>query len=534
MPGERIGILASTSLTWELAQMAALRIGACVAGIDVNYTDTQLAAVLEPLCLTGLIVEDGTAANRIPPAVRTRLKFTLSMQEIGCDSSFAEASDSSILGAMAEVSLPDDKDDAVIVFSSGTTGIPKAICYRHGQLMAAVQAVLGRFPDIRQDAVLVCWLPLANLFQRMINFCAIARGAASYLVSDPRTVMECLPAANPHLFIGVPRFFEKIQASVNTRIAHQPRIVSALTRYALAIGHDRAAILRDGGRPPLSMRMLWPIADCLVLRRVRRIFGRNLRYCISGSAPMPRWLLEWFDAIGLPVLEAYGISENIVPMAICQPCSRKLGSVGQPLPGNAIRLAEDGEIMVRGPGVFSGYMGAADTSLKRDPVAGFHATGDLGKFDEQGFLYLIGRKADVFKTSTGRWIVPAGIEERLRRLPYIEQALVFGANRKAVIVLICLTQDHMAASGGKEVTADMLAQDFERVLNDVARYQRPAAALIIDKGFSIAGGEVTSNLKLRRKNIEANYGEQIDRLYARTENLRSTGAGTAFLIVEHA
>ena len=537
--GERVGILAPTSLMWELAQMAALRVGACVVGIDVNCASAQLAAVVEPLDLVGLLVGDETLAQGIPSEVRNRLKFMRLMQALERELDAAQdIAPIELSQRMRDIRPPGAEDDAVIVFSSGTTGTPKAICYRHGQLMDAVRAIRSHFPDVGTGSTLVCWLPLANLFQRMINFAAMASGATSYLVSDPRTVMACLPVANPDLLVGVPRFFEKVHAGIHARLAGSG-MAAMLARHAVAVGHARAAALRQGRRPPFLVAMWWPMVDWLVLRRLRQVFGRKMRYCVSGSAPMPHWLLAWFDAIGLPVLEAYGVSENIMPMAISQPGARRFGSVGKVLPGNVIHLADDGEIMVRGSGVFSGYLaqGQGGPGGQKRPVVECHATGDLGRFDEQGFLYVTGRKADIFKTSTGRWIVSSRIEERLRRLPYIEHSLVLGAHRKAVVALICLAPDSFPEAADAHACACRLGGDFDRVLSDLASHEHPAAALIIRQGFSIQGGEVTGNLKLRRKFIESRYMQDIERLYERMEkeaSLRPHGADARALVVEYA
>ena len=270
--------------------------------------------------------------------------------------------------------------------------------------MIAVRAILDAFPEIDEGAQLLCWLPLANLFQRIINFCAIERGATSYVVEDPREVVQHLATANPHVFIGVPRFFEKLHAGIEERLAASPAVVRRLARWGLAAGTRRAERLRAGLGVGFGDRMRWRIADALVVRRLRAVFGHNIRFLISGSAPMPVWLLEWFEGLGLPVLEAYGVSEDIVPVAMNRPAARKLGTVGRPMLGNEVALGPDSEIRVRGPGVFRGYLGTESPAPAAD---GFWATGDLGEFTSDGFLRLTGRKSDAFKTR-GRTLGDSG------------------------------------------------------------------------------------------------------------------------------
>jgi long-chain acyl-CoA synthetase len=390
-----------------------------------------------------------------------------------------------------------------MIFSSGTTGSPKPIVYRHMQVLVAAAALIDAYPEFRAGCRLLCWLPLANLFQRMLNFCAIATGATTYMIGDPRTVMAHVAQASPHLIIGVPRFYEKIHSGIEARIAALPKPASALSRWAL-----RTAI--RGRRTGLRHAL----ADRLVLRRLRAIFGTNIRYFISGSAPMPRWLLDWFEAIGLPVFEAYGMSENIVPISMNRPGAYRAGTVGKPLPPNEVRIASGGEIEVRGPGVFQGYGIDAERSPdeKEAEIGRFWQSDDLGALDEAGFLRITGRKTELFKTSTGRWVSPAEIEARLRRIPQIDHAVALGAGRKAVIALLCVQPSARTASIQKDVAA---------VMQDIAVYQRPAGVLITRQSLTIDGGELTTNLKLRRNVVETKYEAALGRLFAAVEQRKA-------------
>ena len=198
----------------------------------------------------------------------------------------------------------------------------------------AIDSILAAFDDIEEGAVLLCWLPLANLFQRVINFFAIARGATSYMLSDPRELMNHLGSVQPHILIGVPRVFERMQAGIIEHTEKRPRLIRHLIRWAMRAGYERAFPKISGKRRGIAATISWQIADKLALRRLRGVFGGRLRYFVSGSAAMPLWLLEWFEGIGLPVLEAYGVSENIVPIATNRFSSRKPGTVGRPLSPN--------------------------------------------------------------------------------------------------------------------------------------------------------------------------------------------------------
>jgi long-chain acyl-CoA synthetase len=484
-PGTRVAILARTSVEWERAQMAALRLGAVVIGIDPNYPDDTLALVLDATAPEILFVDDATTAARVPPAARARLRRTLGLREDSYSGTDA-----------LPTAIPAAENDAIVTFSSGTTGVPKPIVYTHAQVLLAVRSIVEAFPDIGPGSRLACWLPLANLFQRIIDFCAMARGAASYVVPDPREIVKHLPTINPHVFIGVPRFFEKVQAGIDERLE------GGIARWALACGRRRAA----GAGKGIVERMRFALADRLVLRRVRRVFGAEVRYLISGSAPMPLWLLEWYDAIGLTVFEAYGVSENIVPVAMNRPGARRLGTVGPPMPPNELRLAADGEVMVRGAGVFRGYLGSEGGA--RPNAEGFWATGDLGEQTADGFLRLTGRKTDAFKTSTGRWIVPATVEAHLGRAPYVEYAVVVRSGTGAPVAILNVDPSKLDRSAA----AERVARDAATALADLPSYSRPAGFLVVMTPFTIAAGDLTTNLKLRRTAIAERFRPQLDQL----------------------
>ena len=318
-----------------------------------------------------------------------------------------------------------------------------------------------------------------------------------------------------------------------------PRAMSAVANRALAMAVARARAKRELRKISVVGRGAASVADRLVLRRLRRTFGSNLRYFVSGSAPMPVWLLEWFDGIGLPVFEAYGISENIVPMAMNRPGNSRLGTVGMPLPGQEVRLGADREILVRGPGVFRGYLTASGEVASGRDSADFWATGDYGELDADGFLRVIGRKSEVFKLSNGRWIAPAGIEALLRKVPYVEHAIALGAGRDVVVAFLALDparfrirQEALSASARAGDRDEVVRQDVLAATEALPAFQRPAGVLVTTDRFTVEGGELTSNLKLRRMTVETKYATEIGKFFVTLEARRQSArdgitAGTA-------
>jgi long-chain acyl-CoA synthetase len=311
--------------------------------------------------------------------------------------------------------------------------------------------------------------------------------------------------------VAVPRFYEKLHAELCRRLETLPGRFKSTARWAQTVSGRYWREASRGQRVPLALRCQYRLADRLVLRRLHRALGGRLRYFISGSAPLSPNLIEAFAALGRPVLEAYGVSENIVPMAMNAPGAFRPGSVGRPLAPNAIRIADDGEILVKGPGV---------SVVAADPQAeGFWRTGDLGALDADGFLRITGRKSDLFKLSTGRKIVPRSIEECLGGIEGVAHCVAAGRGRKFVIALLNIPEEqwqrlqerhHGAEGAHRHLQAEAL-----RACAHLPDYSRPAAVAVVRTPFSPQSGELTANLKLRRDFILEKYGAVIEDLYSR-------------------
>ena len=514
--GERIAILAGTSQDWEICQIAALQLGVTVIGIDPYYPAEHVNRIISELKPAVLAVGDNSLLQRIDPAVRAQLRFVLMIggPAVSVDGISLETLKNS--DKITPAARPTRGDDpAIIVFSSGTTGVPKPIVYTHAQVCLSCRAIVEAFEDIEQGCRLVCWLPLANLFQRLINFCGIAKGAVTYIVNDPRLVMECVPVANPHVFIAVPRFCERLYAGIEESVAKLPKPIAAMIKGGIA-ATVRENSLRAAGSPvPAATRLFAATARRTVLKRLRGVMGRNLKYIVSGSAPCPVWLLDTFAAIGIPILEGYGQSENIIPIAANVNSASMPGTVGRPLKYNEVRLSEEGVIEVRGPGVFHPAL-AENQALRALTPDGYLVTGDLGEFLSGGYLKLTGRQAEVFKTASGRWVSPGDIEAALRRVPYVEQAAALirdGGTILAMLVISSPAYDHArdyAKPAGELDLADRRVQeairaDLARELAALAPTSWPRGVLLTRHLFSIEGGELTTNFKLRRAAIGEKY-----------------------------
>ncbi|WP_294259086.1 long-chain fatty acid--CoA ligase [Propionivibrio sp.] len=507
--GDRVGIMAASSKEWDYAQLGILAAGGVAIGLDPHGLDEHTQEIAHRCEFAGVVLTNPALLDKLGDEARRRLRYVVSIEpttQTGIatlDSMIAELADE----ARWNRAQPDST--ATIIFTSGTTGTPKGIEYSHRQMCLAAAAILSAFPELRDGSRLACWLPLSNLFQRMINLCAISRGAQTFYVADPREIMRYAPQIAPHVFIGVPRFYEKLYSGIQEALGKKPAWQQQLAQWARRIGDRHATALRAGLPPGLGLTLKFAVADRLVLKQLRGILGPNLQFMISGSAPMPVWLLERFHAIGLPVLEAYGLSENIIPVSLNRPGHFRFGTVGNPLPGCEVRLAEDSELLVRGPGVFHGYFGD-DNAEARIDSDGFLTSGDFAHIDDDGFITLIGRKSEIFKTSTGRRVAPSSIESQLRQLAFVEYAAVCGAGRALPTALLAVNK----APWQEEARGycQQLRAEAARVLAPLPAYLRPAGLALTTQMFTLAGGELTANLKMRRRNIEQNFSSVLDEL----------------------
>ncbi|MFA5921088.1 MAG: AMP-binding protein [Methylococcaceae bacterium] len=511
--GDVIAIMAATGREWELIHQAVLALGGIVVGIDPGEKSEQAEGIVKVAGIQTLVIDRLERLDIFREGIKAQFKLIITFDERSVESETTKSIFINIpkrqTGGLKNAPLPDvvhSEDIATIIFTSGTTGTPKGIAYRHDQIIAAIDAILETYPELtRPPCHLVCWMPLSNLFQRMLNLWAIACGAEVYFVEQPQKIIEYLPQINPHIFFAVPRFYEKLYQDFEIKLGQQPKIVVQCLHYCLTAGESNSLIGK-----------LFRKINYRLFKSFTALLGSNIRYMVSGSAPMQLRLLKRFDAMGLLILEAYGLSENIVPIAANRPTDYRFGSVGKALKGNTIMLAEDSELLVKGPGVFNGYLADRqhDRSLNAD---GYLASGDYAEIDSHGFIRLTGRKSEVFKTSTGRKIAPVEIESYLKHDTEVEHAVVFGESRKFLVALVYVGAMRLEY---KNETQKLLIR-LSKSIEDLPEYKRPVGVILIFKSLSVEQQELTANQKLRRKNIQRNYGKLVDRLYSELDDHKS-------------
>ncbi|MCC6493253.1 MAG: AMP-binding protein [Pirellulales bacterium] len=529
--GDPIAILGKSGRAWHLAEHAVLLAGGVAAGIDPHVPRTQLQAMLAVVSPKLVLYdEDAFGPTDLTLAAAPLIGFRDLLALAGVTGA-SQAADRP--GEPIAIDLPVEisgDDPATVIFTSGATGEPKAIRYTHRQLLAACDAIGDAFPMSEGESTL-CWLPMAHLFQRMMNLVAVRHGATIHFVEDPRTLVECAQEAEPSIIAGVPRFFEKLREGIERQIDALPAWRRTIVRAALRQGDRFQQTLAGGGATPWSQWFVHRLCDRLVLSHLRATLGRRVQMLITGSAPIAMNDLRFFDSIGWRVLEAYGVSENAVPIAANRPGQRRAGSVGKPFAANELRIADDGEVLVRGPGVFHGYFnGVRQAGCFTDD--GFYRTGDVGRLDDQGFLYLEGRKSEFIKTSTGRKVAPAPLEAVYGASRYLNHCVVVGNGRKHLAALCTLNTAQVLAwraERGESSTAteEQLAQSpavrcliesqFDELGQGLAPHERIHRVAILPRQLSLEAGEITSTLKLRRLEIERRCRSWIDACYVDDE-----------------
>ena len=530
--GDRLAILSNTRREWLLAELAALFAGASVVGVDTNATTDLANFTLIHSDACALIADRLSNVQKLSSQTLRRLKFVVVLDNESTQNEFVNWKelctpvDETAQDSVVPVNISAN-DPAIVVLTSGTTGGPKAIEYSHRQLLIACQSIIEKYPEIEEGDSTLCWLPMAHLFQRIMNLVAIARGMTTFFVENPRDTIECARQVHPSVFFGVPRFYEKLHEGICTRLESQSKLQRQLFKSALHFALNRSRAAKSANAVYFFHRILFVAFDRLVFHRIRRVMGNRLKFMITGSAPAPLWLLEFFESVGLPLIEAYGLSENVVPVAGNGPTDYRLGSVGKPFPTNEVRIARNGEILVKGPGVFSGYY-RTDDSNSRFTSDGFLCTGDCGYLDDDGFLYITGRKSEIIKTSTGRQISPVEVERSYNRSPFFDHVIVIGNGRKHLVALVTLNSrvveialrknnQELRRDGSKRDgrdVKDIVCGEFDRLGLELPQYARVRNFAILGEPLSIDRGELTSSLKVRRRQVEDRYATVIDELYA--------------------
>ena len=504
--GDRIAVASRTRLEWILLDWAVMSIGAVVVGLYPTSSPKECEYILEH-CEAVLAFAEDEEQTRKLVSVRGSLP---SLREV---IPFDRLVKLEAEGRLAKhlVAEPVEEDDlATLIYTSGTTGPPKGCMLTHRNLVTAATCVVEGLQHAG-DVVLL-FLPLAHSYGRLAHQAASFRGATVAFVADVARVPEALAAVRPTVLPAVPRVYEKVHANTLGEIERAGGLRRRIGLWALDVGARASRARRDGAQVPPVLALQERLAERLVFAKVRDRLGGRLRVGISGAAPLSTDVMEFFHALGVPVIEGYGLTETGSSATVNDPQDFRIGTVGRPVEGAEIRLAEDGEILIRSDSVFAGYYKEPEATTAALSDDGWLLTGDVGEVDAEGFLRITDRKKDLIITAGSKNIAPQNLENALKSSRFVSQAIVVGDRRPYVTALLTLDEPEVASSGrDPQELAQELVDDVNR---DRTRVEQIKRFVILPRDFSQEEGEVTPTLKLRRNVIHEHFADEIEQLYA--------------------
>ncbi|MCL6535813.1 MAG: long-chain fatty acid--CoA ligase [Armatimonadetes bacterium] len=531
--GDRVAILAENCPEWAITDWATLCLGAITVPIYPTLTAPQVGEILRDSEPKVLVVSDKKQLRKACEAVEgTGLNPQMICIEPDSGSetpSFEQmlnqpgALTESELRALVDASQPDDI--ITFIYTSGTTGEPKGTMLTHRNLISNIEATLELI-DWRPDDVFLSFLPLSHVFERMGgHFLPIYAGLTIAYAESLFTLANDIVEIKPTLMLGVPRFYASVMDRILASVRQMPPLRQKLFYRMLEVGKVYAQCWREGRSAPLGVRLQHAVLDKLVAAKIRERVGGRLRYFVSGGAALPKEVAEFFHAFGILIIEGYGLTETSPVLTVNPPNAPRFGSVGKPIRGVEIKIAEDGEILARGPNIMLGYYKKPEaTAAAIDPDGWFH-TGDVGHMDADGYLYITDRKKDILVLANGKNVAPQPIENLLKQSELVQEAVVYGDGMSAPVALIVPNIDALRAfakQAGIEADGDALLnhdaiqkrfrQELERVNRELADFQRLKGFRLISKPFSIETGELTPTLKVKRRVVAEKYAHLLQEM----------------------
>ncbi|HEY6769039.1 MAG TPA: long-chain fatty acid--CoA ligase [Candidatus Sulfotelmatobacter sp.] len=536
--GDRVAILSENRPEWPTSDIASLLLGAITVPLYTTLTPEQTSALLQDSGCRVIFLSSQTQLGKIISILpQTQLEKIVVMDPLQLPNDSAPQTQ---LLHMSDILLNADctlwpeieaqaraitaNDLATIVYTSGTTGAPKGAMLTHGNIASNISCSLAEF-KIGPGQLSVSFLPLCHITARHVDFAMLYHGVTlaycPFIEQLPATLLE----TRPTVFVAVPRVYEKIYAQAVQKAQGFPKRM--IFDWALSVGRGQKPRVLAGQRP---RSLSWKIADKLVFSKIRGGMGGQIEIFISGGAPLGRELAEWYADAGIRIHEGYGLTETSPVIAVNTPIHHRIGSVGKILPNIDVRIAEDGEILVRGPSVFQGYWNRPQETANA-LCDGWFKTGDIGHIDADGYLYVTDRKKDLIKTSGGKFIAPQPIENSLKLNPMVGTAAIVGDKRKFPAVLISpnfvalerWAQMHNIpfASRLDLVANPQIVKLYDEIIEGInqnlARFEKLKRVLLVSDEFTVENGILTPTMKLRRRVIEDRYRPQIDEMYAKAE-----------------
>jgi long-chain acyl-CoA synthetase len=530
--GDRVSILGNTRPEWTYFDFAALSIGATVVPIYQTNSPEECRYVLENSDAKVVVVEDDEQLEKIRkvrgqlPALEQIVRMT------GSSDDAISVADLTAKGAGVDAARWEQRYSAVtpedistFIYTSGTTGPPKGCVISHGNYRSMLD-MINETSVIEGEDVSYLYLPLAHSFALLIQLGSFDLGATlAYWECDPLKILPNLAELKPTYFPSVPRIFEKIYTAANSGMEKEGGLKKLVFEWAIKVGAKMRAAERSGRAPGFLLSRQYAFADKQVLSKIRNLFGGKLRLAVSGAAPINPEILRFFDAAGVLVLEGWGMTETSTAATISTPDDFKVGTIGKPFPGCEVKIADDGEILVKGPNVFQGYH-KNEQATKETIVDGWLHTGDIGEIDSDGFITITGRKKDIIITAGGKNITPANLEADIKQHPLVSQCVVVGDRRPYLVALVTLDPEEVVAyakehglpedpeqlAANTEIKASIEAH-LEEINKNYARVEQVKKISILPHDLSQESGELTPTLKVKRAVVASKHEGAIEALY---------------------
>jgi long-chain acyl-CoA synthetase len=540
--GERVAVLGENRPEWLYCHLGIMAAGGATCGIYPTSAPEQIGYLLAHSESRLLFVENeeqlekalqilaGTRVERVVVwdgkglwgFTDSRVVFFDRFLEEG--RAFLEADPGRLEARLAAIE-PDET--AMVIYTSGTTGPPKGAMLSHRNILAVTEALL-RQNDATPDDEVISYLPLAHVYENLISvFQAVRVGYVANFVESLETLFENLREVSPTYFASVPRIWEKLASAVELRMADSTRLKRACYRLAVAIGRRHVRLRSKGAPPPLWLAAAYRLAYWAVLLPLKRRLGFDrTRLALCGAAPASPELFEYYHVLGVPLVEGYGQTESTGVISVNRIERPRVGTVGEPLPGTEVRIADDGEILARGPHVFRGYFKDPELTALTIDADGWLHTGDVGAL-EDGYLKILDRKKDILITAGGKNITPAYIENKLKFSPYIQDAVVIGERRKFIVALVLIDEDNVTRFAQDhripfatfaELTRSpevhrLIQRELDKVNASLSQVESVKKFALLPRRFYEEEGDVTPTMKVKRRNIEQRYADLIEDLY---------------------
>ncbi|HEX8977016.1 MAG TPA: long-chain fatty acid--CoA ligase [Solirubrobacteraceae bacterium] len=538
-PGDRVAILGLTSAEWTLADCGAMCAAAVVTPIYHTNSPEECAYVLAHSETRLVFCENADQAAKVA-LVRDRCPALEHVVLLSGEDGELTLGELRRRGQEIPPEAVEDRlqaqsadDLATLVYTSGTTGPPKGCMLSHANFLATTRLYAQQL-HFNDTHSMYQFLPLAHVLARVAQAVTLSVGARLiYWSGDASKIPDELSRTAPTHFPAVPRIYEKMHGVVMGRIAESPPVQRRLFNWAVSVGAGARSAVRAGRLPDVLTDLQYRLAERLVLSKIKGVFGPQLQLAMVGAAPVARELLEFFDACGVLVLEGYGLTETCAAATVNTPEAVRFGTVGKPLPGTEVRIAEDGEILIRGPEVFMGYYKDPEATAEALSSDGWLLTGDLGHIDADGFVAVTGRKKDLIITSSGKNITPVNIESLLRESRYVTEAVVYGDDRPYLVAMLTLDREEsvkLAERLGIATDPVTIAEDpavhaevqkeVDAVNAKLARIEQVKRFALLGHELSQADGELTPTLKVKRSVVYVKYADVFADLYERPEDSR--------------